>query len=361
MKDREILEEGYTPISETPIEREIRLAMEREQVLRQERGISLPVGQPELVEVQRRSVLGEQTVVGGKERQLAGAQMQRDIQQETRREQDLVQQGKVMGAYDRGQQQELQEKKLIFESMRPVSTDPPIKKRDDATPSVQIKDPEIPENGVITVPIVAPTVTSNAEVKKGPSFAEANGSKVILIEHSSLILRPASVSSTSPASVTTKSPVPVTTKCPAFVGTKSPASTDLTLPPTVRAQSPVQAASSPYLLLRSPSPRSLLEKEIEEVEERERDLRLLRTSIYGRDSIDTTAKANESREDVLSGIYQPERPNWGKLEVNWPPNKGHSMNGDETEQVNDSPRIRRQRSLLIQSWESGTPSPLEEK
>ncbi|XP_063305676.1 uncharacterized protein MISP3 [Pelobates fuscus] len=347
MKDREFVEVGEIPPAETPIEREIRLTMERENILRQERGISSPVGQSEFVEVRRRTLSVEVGLPAGKERQLAGAQMQRDIQQETRREQDLVELGKVMGTYDRGPQQELQERKQLFENFATVPSEPPSSKRQST--SSQIVVAEVP---VSVAPAifnnVAPSAP-NAGVKKGPSFTEANGSNVILIEHSSILQRSAPVN----YSVTS---APADLPRPADV----PRLADLPRP--AKSDSPQPAPGSPYQILLSPSPRSLLEKEIEEVKERERELRRQRSSVYGRDEIllGDTEKKSDDRGEVLSGIYQPERPSWRKLEVNWPPNPEVTMNGQQSEQTLDSPRTRRQRSSLFQSWEAGTPNPLEE-
>ncbi|KAM4675178.1 uncharacterized protein MISP3 [Discoglossus pictus] len=341
MKDRESMVES--PLPETPIEREIRLLMEREQDLRQERGINLPVGQQELVEVRRKAVTAEQGSPTDKERQFAGAQMQRDIQLETRREQDLVQQGKVMGAYDRGQQQEVQEKKMIFESLVTVSSDSPSKKRQSASPQ-----DESDGNGTSTAPVYVDSAVSNHVApssggKKGPSYAEANGSNVILIEHSSLLRR--SVHNESSGSAYANPLRSVSANPP------SPAAED----------SPRVAPGSPFLQLRSPSPRSLLDKEIEEANEREKELRRQRSSLYGKADGPLEAKEPETRGDIQSSTYQPERPSWRKLEVNWPPNKDVAMNGQQPEQVKDSTRTRRQKNTLIQSWESGTLNPRDEE
>ncbi|KAM8972513.1 uncharacterized protein MISP3 [Pelodytes ibericus] len=337
MKDRESVDEGEISAPETPIEREIRLTMEREQDLRQERGISLPVGQQELVEVRRKSVKGEPGPPAGKERQLAGAQMQREIQLDTRREQDLVQLGKVIGGYDRGaQQQELQERKMMFESFASVSPEPSTKKRQSVPPQLVVVD-----GPIYVAPIASNHVSSmiptSKVVKKGPSYTEANGSNVILIEQSSLLRRsvPANYSAPAPTN----------------------------FPRSTQVDSPQSVPGTPFQVLRSPSPRSLLEREIEEVRERERELQRQRSSVYGRDESleDASEKEPENRGDIQSGIYQPERPSWRRLDVNWPPNPDVTTNGQQAEQSTDSPRTRRQRSALIQSWESGTPNPLDEQ
>ncbi|XP_053575433.1 uncharacterized protein MISP3 [Bombina bombina] len=347
MRDRDSMVEGETPVSETPIEKEIRLIMEREQVLRQERGISIPVGQQEFVELRRKTITGEQAAPASKERQLAGAQMQREIQQETRREQDLVQLGQVMGTYDRGQQQELQEKKMMFESFATVTSDSPSKKRQSAPLQAEtvVDGVHTTSNSMNSaVPNhVAPLVPSSGG-KKGPSYAEANGSNVILIEHSSLIRRSAPDDSSVPAPETN----------PQYTYANPPPAAD---------DSPSNSPGSPFLRLRSPSPRSLLEREIEEVNEREKELRKQRSSLYGKENglQEVTQKEPEKKWDVLSGTYQPERPSWRRLEVNWPPNREVTANDQQQEQGKDSPRTRRQRSALIQSWESGTPSPRDEE
>uniref|UniRef100_A0A8D0HGE4 MISP family member 3 n=1 Tax=Sphenodon punctatus TaxID=8508 RepID=A0A8D0HGE4_SPHPU len=77
----------------TPIEREIRLHLEREETLRRERGLASPRGAQEYVEVRVRPILSHTLPPSPfpkeKERQWAGAQMQREIQREQRREEDL--------------------------------------------------------------------------------------------------------------------------------------------------------------------------------------------------------------------------------------------------------------------------------
>uniref|UniRef100_A0A8C5N0C9 A-kinase anchor protein 2 C-terminal domain-containing protein n=1 Tax=Leptobrachium leishanense TaxID=445787 RepID=A0A8C5N0C9_9ANUR len=332
MKDREYVEADAMPPAETPIEREIRLAIERENILRQERGICSPTGQQELVEVRRRTLVVEKGPPVGKERQLAGAQMQRDIQLESRREQDLVQLGKVMGTYDRGPQQELQERKQVFENVSTVPSEPVFKKRQSA--SLQAAGGKTPISVAPALSVNWPHGAPKPGGRKGPSYMEANGSNIILIEHSAVLQRSA----------------------PTTNSTLAPAD----LPRPTKSDSPQPASGKPYQATRSSSPRSLLEREIEEVQEREKALRKQRTSVYGSNEslVDGPKRRSENRGDVLSGIYQPERPNWRKLDVNWPPNPDAMTNGQQADQSLDGPR--RQRSALIRSWEAGTPSPLNE-
>ncbi|NXJ70553.1 MISP protein, partial [Rostratula benghalensis] len=105
--------------NETPIEREIRMAMEREENLWKERGIQRLTSSSELVEIQTKPLLSMHTSPGpgrkGKDRGRASFYLQREIEQETKREEDLKKQGRLLGTYDKGTQQELDERRRVFE------------------------------------------------------------------------------------------------------------------------------------------------------------------------------------------------------------------------------------------------------
>ncbi|TTJ23340.1 hypothetical protein Baya_15522 [Bagarius yarrelli] len=91
--------------TETPIEREIRLAFKREQSLRRSRGLDET---KEFIEIPfRKSILSQNisnnpTKDHGKERQFAGKKMQREIHAEAERETVLVKLGRLPGFYDKG-------------------------------------------------------------------------------------------------------------------------------------------------------------------------------------------------------------------------------------------------------------------
>ncbi|NWH70740.1 MISP protein, partial [Piaya cayana] len=114
--------------NETPIEREIRMAMEREERLWKERGIQRPTSSNELVEIQTKPFLSMQASPGpgrkGKDKGRASLYVQREIEQETKREEDLKRQGRLLGAYDRGTQQELDERRRVFEQEEPPPQKP---------------------------------------------------------------------------------------------------------------------------------------------------------------------------------------------------------------------------------------------
>ncbi|NXT00842.1 MISP protein, partial [Jacana jacana] len=105
--------------NETPIEREIRMAMEREENLWKERGIQRLTSSSEMVEIQTKPLLSMHASPGpgrkGKDRGRASLYVQREIEQETKREEDLKKQGRLLGTYDKGRQQELDERRRVFE------------------------------------------------------------------------------------------------------------------------------------------------------------------------------------------------------------------------------------------------------
>ncbi|NXW82080.1 MISP protein, partial [Alopecoenas beccarii] len=105
--------------NETPIEREIRMAMEREENLWKERGIQRLTSSSELVEIQTKPLLSMHSSPGpgrkGKDKGRASLYVRREIEQETKREEDLKRQGRLLGTYDRGTQQELDERRRVFE------------------------------------------------------------------------------------------------------------------------------------------------------------------------------------------------------------------------------------------------------
>ncbi|NXV80122.1 MISP protein, partial [Atlantisia rogersi] len=129
-------EEEVKLSNETPIEREIRMAMEREENLWKERGIQRLTSSSELVEIQTKPLLSIHTspIPGrkGKDKSRASLYVQREIEQETKREEDLKKQGRLLGTYDRGTQQELEERRKVFEQEEaPPQKPPPTRKADE--------------------------------------------------------------------------------------------------------------------------------------------------------------------------------------------------------------------------------------
>ncbi|KAJ6664207.1 hypothetical protein lerEdw1_008425 [Lerista edwardsae] len=111
--------------NETPIEREIRLSQEREAVLWKERGIQRMNRGDELVEIRSKplllsSISSLASSRKGKDTPRVSFNIQREIKQETKREEDLQKEGRLLGAYDKGNLQELGERRKVFEQEEAV-------------------------------------------------------------------------------------------------------------------------------------------------------------------------------------------------------------------------------------------------
>ncbi|KAJ1160893.1 hypothetical protein NDU88_001383 [Pleurodeles waltl] len=400
------LEMDVEPTNETPIEREIRRHAEREEMLRKERGIPSAADHQQYVEVKMKPILSrapaDTLLPKEKERQRAGAQMQREIRIESQREEDLVQLGKVMGAYDRGLAQELHQKKMVFEQKAETSAVDLASLKKLNRPSYGEAEPPnqasgrgaepIPRQG--TSPVAMAQHRGNWE-KKGPSYAEANGSNVIILDYNVLLHQAPSGreqpahkqgSSMGPSQsndshsmtnglpgttiVSTSGPHLRTINVPqnssnstqpgianfsvnasqhaSNLGPSNLTSGSSLNPPSPRADQTIQ--ENPFFRLRSKSPQSLLEQEIREVQERESELRRMRRSLYGGQvTEDTSSPAHEPFTEPESDSGQAERPYSGKLEVTWPPRSS----GTEVEQEGRTSSMMRQKSPLVQRWETG--------
>ncbi|XP_066492656.1 mitotic interactor and substrate of PLK1 isoform X2 [Tiliqua scincoides] len=126
---------------ETPIEREIRLAQEREANLWKERGIQRTNSKDELVEIRSKPLLSSSisSLVSsrkGKDTPRVSFNIQREIEQETKREEDLQKEGRLLGTYDKGNLQELGERRKVFEQEEavPSSSCKPKKLREPPEP-----------------------------------------------------------------------------------------------------------------------------------------------------------------------------------------------------------------------------------
>lgn len=119
--------EGKTTVvaapKETPIEREIRRSIEREHSLRRSRGLP-NVTPPEYVEIPLRNAVLYKSVTTyadrsqNKDRQLDGNKMLQEINGEFKREKDLVDSGKIPSFYDKGLASQLKERKQLFEAFQ---------------------------------------------------------------------------------------------------------------------------------------------------------------------------------------------------------------------------------------------------
>ncbi|XP_067824099.1 A-kinase anchor protein 2-like isoform X2 [Heptranchias perlo] len=107
------------PVPETPIEKEIRLAMEREESLRKERGIRKSVSSEEMVQIRTKALLSQLPPTSpfskNKDKNRMVFFVHREIEMDSKREEKLKQEGKVKGLYDKGMPLEVEERKKVFE------------------------------------------------------------------------------------------------------------------------------------------------------------------------------------------------------------------------------------------------------
>ncbi|XP_073511256.1 mitotic interactor and substrate of PLK1 isoform X2 [Phyllobates terribilis] len=110
---------------ETPIEREIRLTLQREESLRKERGILSSGKTKEIIEISINPVLSNSSdMEHPKYRPLPSLYIKREIEKEVQREADLKSEGRVAGLYDKGSSQELDERKKLFEQPDEILVQP---------------------------------------------------------------------------------------------------------------------------------------------------------------------------------------------------------------------------------------------
>ncbi|XP_028828886.1 mitotic interactor and substrate of PLK1 [Denticeps clupeoides] len=385
-------EPSHPPPNETPIEREIRRAAEREQSLRRSRGLNKAM---EFVEIPlRKPVLSE--VLGSKptknegvDRQFAGKKMQKEIHLELQREQVLVELGRVPGVYEKGTVRQLHERKLLFEVFQipkePGLISPSQGKRSfsASTSDLSTLSPldDMSLSSSCNVSFVdqtqSPTpqdqgFTGSPLISHRPEFPESTNSQVIVVEvpppppHS---IAPASRQDweTIPVTVLDAGSVPVTVVDFGANGCSTPPDgRDDQLNEAMEAQGITQG--NPFFKLRSSiSMLPNVEQDIREAQEREMELRKLRTSLYG--VMDTSRReggggwrtpSREIRTPVpppngLPALCQhsrspssaSDRPS-GKLDLTWPPPLADSAPKGPKEAPNP-----RHKNGLLQRWEAG--------
>ncbi|XP_059187840.1 uncharacterized protein misp3 [Centropristis striata] len=369
---------------ETPIEREIRRAIEREHSLRRSRGLPNPPTSPEYVEIPLWKTVLCQPVTAktercqGKDRQLAGKKMQHEIHKEARREQDLVKLGKVPGFYDKGTIRQVKDRKQLFEAFQtPSDSTLTVSARSKGSSWSSVSDISTLENQedassqastiggsyVETTPTQSPSLAKGEGTLQGPGLSEGTACQIIILENNLSVpaqkLYHAKPQAQSVTVVDSGSHYNSSSRTEGHVGIK------------VKEQEKeenVAPKENPFFKLRSSTNVVKVEKDILEAQEREKELHKQRISLYGGTQgakgegkpVSTGEKLSSSSLNGLAGPDVPSsssrggirptaaRQSVGKLGI-WPPAQA------EEEKINqpESPRTPRQKTPLVQRWESG--------
>lgn len=302
--------EGNTTIStgtpaaalkETPIEREIRRAIEREHSLRRSRGLPNPPTKPEYVELPLRKTVLCQSLTAppdrcqSKDRQFAGKKMQHEIHEEVRREQDLVKLGKVPGIYDKGTVRQLKEKKQLFEAFQTpddliltVSTRSKVTSWSSASDISTLENQDDISSTVEGSSVVRSLTQSPNSAKggssttltpRGPGFSEGRGCQVIILENNLSVpeqrLYPTKPEAKPVTVVDSGRPNIALSRTGGHGWIKGREQEQ------EEQEAEVAPKENPFFKLRSSTNVVKVEQDIREAQEREKELHKQRISLYG--------------------------------------------------------------------------------
>ncbi|XP_052414023.1 uncharacterized protein LOC127959074 [Carassius gibelio] len=391
-----------SPPNETPIEREIRLTMKREQSLRRSRGLCDTIDRTnEFVEIPvRKPILSQDPQIRpnpshDKDRQFAGKKMQKEISAETEREKVLVELGRLPGFYDKGTEVQLQDKKQLFESFQELKESVATISRRSATvesaAGIQEADSTVDVKQLLmqfsqnspTPPVTTQYGATNGNLPsaRGPGLTEGIKGQIIIIEANAI-----------PTTIGGPNGGYKTTSCTdgGSVRPKNSTGSRTSAEPVSARQGPNLKVTededsslvreNPFFKLRSSMTlQPQVELDIKEAKERERELQRQRNSLYGGAATHTEEGRGtgmdlrrEVRVRELRGTSSQEFPppqqtptgrqsetfttttsvrqSTGKLDLTWPPPQAD----EEQRQLSEKTvKIPRQKNPLLERWESG--------
>lgn len=311
--------------NETPIEKEIRLAIRREQSLRRARGLNAEEDKTkEFVEIPvRKSILSQElplkSLGEGKDRQFAGKKMQKEIRAEVEREKVLVQLGRLPGFYDKGTVRQLREKKLLFEAFQEPKELPTVQNKApssvssceisnggtvEAISKERVRSLEIlGQNQNINQTAVDGFTVTSARLH-GPGLTEGTKGQVIILENTPLPRTSVQDKLTKSAAGADGSGRSISVKA---YGAGRVRNQDEDDGGSELDEESAMVKENPFFKLRSSlSLRPDVQQDIREAREREKELRKQRTSLYGHGS---------EVEGARSPTNTPSRcSNWTTLE-----------------------------------------------
>lgn len=297
-------------VKETPIEREIRRSIEREHSLRRSRGLPNP-SVPEYVEIPLRKAVLYQSVTSyaersqGKDRQFAGNKMLHEIHEEIQREQDLVDSGKIPGYYDKGSVSQLKERKQLFEAFQKPTDKNWVPAAYDVSTLENMRDMSLQASATGGSYVEQSHRRSQKSTKRGDSTylisvgsgpSDRTSSQVII--HESFERVPVqnvyqTKSKTESITVVDSGRPEKSSKSGRRRGVRASEKRH------VEKEAEVSPRDNPFFKLRSSATLVKVEQDIREAQERERELRKQRISLYrGKESegrVRSAAKEERSR------------------------------------------------------------------
>ncbi|XP_057698522.1 uncharacterized protein misp3 [Corythoichthys intestinalis] len=355
---------------ETPIEREIRRAIEREHSLRRSRG--LPNATTEYVDIPMTKTMLNQDVSAKSEkfqsidRELAEKMMQHEIHEDVNREQALVKLGKVPGFYDKGTVRQLKEKKELFEAFQKpsesslsVSSESSSSSSSSSSCCSDSRD-EVPTRAAAVQgwerrqsiePLRSASVSSTP---RGLSLSEEMSCQVIIVEKD--------------ASAPQQKHHRTNGKVDGHVSVDREACYVL---PSVSGGHSLELDAeemfpkeNPFFKLRSLTNDVKVEQDIREAQEREEELRKQRISLYGAvgggGSWGPVGLERSVQASVLQ--YSTSSPSGGSRPIEahqsvgklhtWPPSQDHGDTVNQPKVVQAS-HGSRHKTPLVDLWESG--------
>ncbi|KAM7010187.1 uncharacterized protein misp3 [Tautogolabrus adspersus] len=376
-------------IKETPIEREIRRAVQREYSLRRSRGLLKQPTLPEYVEIPvKKTVLFQPQITQpekcqSKDRQFAGKVMQHEIHGEVQREQDLVKLGKVPGFYHKGTVRQLKERKKLFEAFQApiVSTLPlptrtraqswPFSSPNDISHLVNQETSTTRHAYVEKSPNPAKGGGSTSLAPRGPGFSEGTGSQIIIIE-SNLSAGAQNLYHVKPKAEATTA---VDFARPNIPSHRTEGHGEIKASEQTKEEQEevdLTPKENPFFKLRSSTNLVIVEQDIREAQEREKELLQQRICLYGGGGGERGGRPSANLEirntkltrssslnrlpvtDSPGSLSRPVtglpavRQSVGKLGV-WPPAQAEEGKISRPEVLN-SPR---KKTPLVQRWEAG--------
>lgn len=319
---------------ETPIQREIRRSVEREQSLRRSRGLPNQPTSPEYVEIPNRKTFLGQSLPANSEklqnidRQFAGKKMHHEMHEEAQREQDLVKLGKLPGIDHKGTVRQLKERKQLFEAFqKPSDSTLNVSSRSRATSwslasemsTLENKEDISSQASTIrrseSIELLSPTQRPNsakrggstASPHRGPGFSEGKNRQVIILENNQ---QSAPAQKFYHIKIEAEDTTTVNSGAPYVLPSRTGGHGRI-IEREQEKEEELPSKENPFFKLRSSTNVIKVETDIREAQEREKELQKQRISLYG-GAEDVNGGGSERPASMngkkLNGLAVPDLP-----------------------------------------------------